>query len=136
MQIQQRVVGGVTILDLRGRMVLGDGDGLLRAKIKNLVQQRHRKLVLNLGGVMSLDSTGLSEIIVAYTTLCRHRGKVKLMNVPNRVRRLLVVSQVLAVFEVFESECEAVHSFSGSSECPPEYWAGRRDLAAELNPTG
>ena len=136
MQIQQRVVGGVIILDLWGRMVLGDGAGLLRAKIKNLVQQRHRKLVLNLGGVVSLDSTGLSEIIVAYTTLCRHRGKVKLMNVPNRVRRLLVVSQLLAVFEVFDSESEAVQSFSASSECPPEYWAGRRDLAAELNPTG
>ncbi len=118
MQLQERTTDGVSILDLHGRMVLGDGDErLLEYKVRNLVQQGCRKLVLNLGGVTSVDTTGLRQLILAYITLCRHKGKVKLLNVANRPRELLSIAKLLTVFEVFDSEQEAVGSFSVSSEC-------------------
>ena len=89
--------------------------------------------MLNLGGVPDLDTTGLSEIIGAYTTLCRHNDKVVLLNPTPRARQVFAISKLLAVFEIFDSEEGALRSFVGSSECPPEHRPGRRNVAAELS---
>ncbi len=129
MEIQERSVSGVTILTLTGSIVLGKSDGLLKRQVDDLLRQGRRKVVLDLGGVPYLDTTGLSEIIGVYTTLCRHKGKVTLLNPTPRARHVFAISKLLTVFEIFDSEEEALRSFVGSSECPPAYRPGRRNVA-------
>ncbi len=126
MEIQERSVSGVTILSLKGGIVLGESDGLLKRKVDDLLRRGRRKVVLDLGGVPYLDTTGLSEIIGAYTTLCRHKGKVILLNPTPRTRHLFAISKLLTVFEIFDSEEAALRSFVGSSECSPEYRPAER----------
>jgi anti-sigma B factor antagonist len=112
MQIEERVVNDVTILDLKGKMTLGEGDELLKERINSLIQQGHRKLVLNLEGVPYIDSAGLGEIVRTYTTVSRQGGKLKLLNLTKRIQDLLAITKLLTVFETFDSEQEAVRSFS------------------------
>ena len=89
MQIDERVVDGVTILDLKGKMTLGEGDELLKDKINSLIQQNKKKLLLNLEGVPYIDSAGLGEIVRTYTTVSRQGGKLKLLNLTKRIQDLL-----------------------------------------------
>jgi len=88
MQIDERVVEGVTILDLKGKMTLGEGDELLKDKINSLIQQDRKKLLLNLEGVPYIDSAGLGEIVRTYTTVSRQGGKLKLLNLTKRIQDL------------------------------------------------
>ncbi len=112
MQIEERVVNDVTVLDLKGKMTLGEGDELLKDKINSLIQQGHRKLVLNLEAVPYIDSAGLGEIVRTYTTVSRQGGKLKLLNLTKRIQDLLAITKLLTVFETFDTEQEAVGSFS------------------------
>lgn len=112
MQIDQRVNGDVTILDLKGKMTLGEGDELLKDKINSLLQQGHKNMILNLGGVPYIDSAGLGEVVRTYTTVSRQGGKLKLLNLTKRIQDLLAITKLLTVFETFENEQEAVRSFS------------------------
>lgn len=112
MQIEQRDVGDVTILDLKGKLTLGDGDELLKDKINSLVHQGRKHIILNLAGVPYIDSAGLGEIVRTYTTVSRQGGKLKLLNLTKRIEDLLSITKLLTVFEVFESEQEALRSFS------------------------
>jgi len=112
MQIEERVVGDVTILDIKGKMTLGEGDELLKDKINSLVSQGQKKLVLNLEGVPYIDSAGLGEIVRTYTTVSRQGGKLQLLNLTKRIEDLLSITKLLTVFEVFDSEDEAVKSFA------------------------
>ena len=108
MQIEERVVDGVTILDLKGKMTLGEGDELLKDKINSLIQQDRKKLLLNLEGVPYIDSAGLGEIVRTYTTVSRQGGKLKLLNLTKRIQDLLAITKLLTVFETYESEPDAV----------------------------
>ena len=112
MQIDERVVGGVTILDLSGKMTLGEGDEMLREKIASLVNAGQKNLLLNLDGVPYIDSAGLGEMVRSYTTVSRQGGKLKLLNLTKRIEDLLSITKLLTVFETFDSEAEAVQSFS------------------------
>jgi anti-sigma B factor antagonist len=112
MQIEERVVNDVTILDLKGKMTLGEGDELLKDKINTLIQQGQKKIVLNLEGVPYIDSAGLGEIVRTYTTVSRQGGKLKLLNLTKRIQDLLAITKLLTVFETHDSEQEAVRSFS------------------------
>jgi anti-sigma B factor antagonist len=112
MNIDERVVGDVTILDLKGKMTLGEGDELLKEKINSLIQQGHKKLLLNLEAVPYIDSAGLGEIVRTYTTVSRQGGKLKLLNLTKRIQDLLAITKLLTVFETFEVEQEAVASFT------------------------
>lgn len=112
MQIDERVVGDVTILDLRGKMTLGEGDELLREKVSSLVNQGKKKLIMNLDGVPYIDSAGLGEIVRTYTTVSRQGGKLKLLNLTKRIEDLLSITKLLTVFEVFEDEAEALQSYA------------------------
>lgn len=114
MQIEERSVGDVTVLDLKGKMTLGEGDEQLRDKINSLVQQGHRKIVLNLEGVPYLDSAGLGEIVRTYTTISRQGGSLKLLNLTKRITDLLSITKLLTVFETYDSEADAVRSFSSA----------------------
>jgi len=113
LQIDQRVVNGVTILDLKGKITLGEGDELLKKEIDSLIQKDQKKLLLNLEGVPYIDSAGLGEIVRTYTTVSRQGGKLKLLNLTKRIQDLLAITKLLTVFETYESEPEAVKSFSG-----------------------
>ena len=112
MQIEERVVGGVTILDLSGKMTLGEGDELLREKIASLVNAGQKSLLLNLEGVPYIDSAGLGEIVRTYTTVSRQGGKLKLLNLTKRIQDLLAITKLLTVFETYESEPDAIKSFN------------------------
>jgi anti-sigma B factor antagonist len=111
MQIDERKVGDVTILDLKGKMTLGDGDEMLRNKINSLIQTGAKKLVLNLGDVPYIDSAGLGEVVRTYTTVSRQGGALKLLNLTKRIQDLLAITKLLTVFETFDTEAEAVQSF-------------------------
>ena len=115
MQIEERVVGDVTILDLRGKMTLGEGDELLKDKINSMMQQGHSKLILNLEGVPYIDSAGLGEVVRTYTTVSRQGGSLKLLNLTKKIPDLLSITKLLTVFETFDSEQDAVRSFSASA---------------------
>jgi anti-sigma B factor antagonist len=112
MQIEERVVGGVTILDLSGKMTLGEGDELLREKIASLVNAGQKNLLLNLDGVPYIDSAGLGEMVRSYTTVSRQGGKLKLLNLTKRIEDLLSITKLLTVFETFDTEAEAIQSYA------------------------
>src|SRR5678810_884962 len=111
MVIEERVIGDVTILDLKGKMTLGEGDELLKDKINSLIHQGKKKLLLNLEGVPYIDSAGLCEIVRTYTTVSRQGGKLKLLNLTKRIQDLLAITKLLTVFETYESEPDAIKSF-------------------------
>ena len=111
MDIEERAVGEVMILDLKGKLTIGEGDELLRDKINSLIQQGHRKLLLNLEGVSYVDSAGLGEIVRTYTTVSRQGGNLKLLNLTKRIQDLLAITKLLTVFDTYESEPEALASF-------------------------
>ena len=115
MQIEERIVGDVTILDLKGKMTLGEGDELLKDKINSLIHQGQKKLLLNLEGVPYIDSAGLGEIVRTYTTVSRQGGSLKLVNLTKRITDLLSITKLLTVFETFDSEKEAVASFQSAN---------------------
>jgi anti-sigma B factor antagonist len=112
MQIEERVVNNVTVLDLKGKMTLGEGDELLKDKINSLLQQDRKQILLNLEGVPYIDSAGLGEIVRTYTTVSRQGGKLKLVNLTKRITDLLSITKLLTVFETFDSEPDAIRSFS------------------------
>jgi anti-sigma B factor antagonist len=112
MKIDERAVGGVTILDLQGKMLIGEGDELLREKINQLVENGTEKIVLNLAEVPYVDSAGLGEIVRCYTTVSRKNGKLKLLHLTKRIHDLLSITKLLTVFETYDSEEEAVKSFT------------------------
>ena len=116
MKIEERAVGDVIVLDLKGKVTLGAGDELLKDKVNSLVNQGHRKIVLNLGGVPYIDSAGLGEVVRTYTTVSRQGGSLKLLNLTKRITDLLSITKLLTVFETFESENEAVQSFAASAK--------------------
>jgi len=116
MQISERAVGDVMVLDLRGKVTLGEGDELLKDKVNSLVNQGHRKIILNLADVPYIDSAGLGEIVRTYTTVSRQGGSLKLLNLTKRITDLLSITKLLTVFETFDSESDAVRSFPASAK--------------------
>jgi anti-sigma B factor antagonist len=112
MQIEERTVGDVVVLDLKGKVTLGEGDELLKDKIHSLMNQGRKKIVLNLANVPYVDSAGLGEIVRTYTTVSRQGGSLKLLSLTKRITDLLSITKLLTVFETFDSEADAVGSFS------------------------
>jgi len=116
MQIHERAVGDVMVLDLKGKVTMGDGDELLRETVNRLAEKGLKKIVLNLAEVPYVDSVGLGEIVRTYTTVSRQGGSLKLLNLTKRITDLLSITKLLTVFETFDSENEAVQSFSASAK--------------------
>ena len=92
------------ILDLKGKLTIGEGDELLKEKINSLMQQGHKNMLLNLENVPYVDSAGLGGIVHTYTTVSRQGGKLKLVNLTKRITDLLAITKLLTVFETYESE--------------------------------
>ncbi len=111
LDLKERQAGDVTILDLSGEVRIGDSSVALRDSIRGLADQGKKKVLLNLGGVKYIDSTGIGELIANYTTISRQGGQLKLLNLTERVQNLLVITKLLTVFDAFDNEAEALKSF-------------------------
>jgi anti-sigma B factor antagonist len=118
MEITERTVGDVSILDLNGRLIIDDGFEPLRIALNRLVGEGQRKVLLNMEGLTYLDSAGIGLIACKYVTLHRHNGDLKLCNLHARASEVLGVTKLLTVFESFESEADALRSFAISSTAP------------------
>lgn len=112
MEIAERKINDVTVLDLTGKMTLGEGDELLKQTINNLLAAGAKKIVLNLEGVPYIDSAGLGEVVRTHTTVSRQGGSLKLLNLTKRIEDLLSITKLLTVFDTYDSEAEAVKSFT------------------------
>ncbi|HKQ05917.1 MAG: STAS domain-containing protein [Blastocatellia bacterium] len=112
MDIKERVVDGVSVLDLSGKIVLGEGDGQIRERIKDLLADGQRKILLNLGDVSYIDSAGLGALISSYTTTKREGGQLKLVSLTKRIQDLLAITKLITVFDTYDAETEAIDSFS------------------------
>ena len=111
LQIDERNAGEVTILGIKGKLILDEVD-VLRSKITSLVDQNRRKLLLDLGGVPYVDSAGLGEIVRCHTTVTRQGGQLKLLNLTKRIHDLMTITKLSNVFDTYDSEPDAVKSFS------------------------
>lgn len=112
MQIGQRMVGDVAIVEVIGDITLSKGgDVVLKDKVQSLLQQGYRKVLLDLGNVSYVDSAGLGQLVQIYATTSHLGGSMKLLNLTKRLKDLLVLTKLLTVFESYDSEAEAVASF-------------------------
>ena len=112
MTASTRLVGGVTIVDLSGRIVLGEGSAGLRDLLRDLVSEGNKKILLNLRNVNYIDSSGLGELVSAFTSMRSQGGELKLLNLTKRVRALLQITKLLTVFDITDDEATSVKSFS------------------------
>ena len=113
-----REKGGVTVVDAKGKLTLGEGTSSLRTTMRQLVQGGSRQIVLNLADVSYMDSSGLGELIAAHTTIATAGGEIKLLNLAKRVHDLLQLTKLYTVFETFEDESSAVASFAQGASSP------------------
>lgn len=111
MTITERKSGDVTILDVEGKILLGEGDVQLKRKIDELIERKEIKLLLNLANVPYMDSGGLGEVVRSYTTVKRAEGDLKLLNATKRISDLLTITKLITVFEIFDDEAKAVASY-------------------------
>jgi anti-sigma B factor antagonist len=110
-----RHAGDVAVVDLSGKITLGDGSGLVRGTIKDLLAAGHRSILLNLKDVSYIDSAGLGEIVGAYATVASQGGAIKLLNVQGKVKDLLQVTKLYTVFATFSEEDAALRSFTAAA---------------------
>jgi len=111
MKSSTRQVNGVTIVDLSGRITLGEGSVLLRDMVRDLVTKGQRKILLNLGDVTYIDSSGIGELVSAFTTVRNQGGELKLLNLTKKVHDLLQITKLYTVFDVKDDEATAVAAF-------------------------
>ena len=106
-----RQVDGVTIVDCSGRITLGEGSVVLRDVVKDLLSKGQKKILLNLGDVNYIDSSGIGELVSAYTTVRNQGGELKLLKLPKKVHDLLQITKLYTVFDVKDDEAVAVKAF-------------------------
>ena len=111
MKANFRTAGNVEIISLQGKITIGAGDTQLREVINNAVNAGKTKILLDLSGVTTIDSSGIGELVGSYTTVTNRGGKLKLLHLPAKLNELLHVTQLITVFEVYEDEKEAIGSF-------------------------
>ena len=112
MVIEQEMVGQVAVVKLNGTLTLGDGDGLLKDKIRSLVEQGTRRIALDLGGLSYMDSAGLGELVSVHTSVTRGGGQIRVFNMTKRINDLLSITKLLMVFDAFDSKEEALKSLN------------------------
>jgi anti-sigma B factor antagonist len=105
-------VGDVTVIDVAGRITLGEGSSVLRDAMRDLVSKGQKKILLNLGEVSYIDSSGIGELVSGFTTVTNSGGALKLLNLNKRVKDLLQITKLYTVFDVHEDEAGAIRSFA------------------------
>ncbi len=111
MKISTRQINGVTIVDCSGRITLGEGSVTLRDTVRELLSRSQKKILLNLGDVNYIDSSGIGELVSAFTTVRNQGGELKLLNLTKKVHDLLQITKLYTVFDVKEDETAAVKAF-------------------------
>ncbi len=112
LEIRERTVGDVVILDLIGKITIGEGSVQLRDTVNRLLEAGRNRIILNLGGVSYVDSSGIGELVSRYTTTKNAGGRLKLLNLPKKIKDLLMITKLLTVFEIYEDEQAALESFN------------------------
>jgi anti-sigma B factor antagonist len=112
MKASTRQVDGITIVDLSGRITLGEGSVVLRDTIKDLLGKGQKKILLNLGDVSYIDSSGIGELVSAFTSVRNQGGELKLLNLTKKVHDLLQITKLYTVFDVKDDEATAISAFS------------------------
>jgi anti-sigma B factor antagonist len=110
-KISTRQVDGVTVLDMSGRITLGEGSVQLRDAVRDLLYKGQKHILLNLGDVTYIDSSGIGELVSAFTTAKNQGGELKLLNLTRKVHDLLQITKLYTVFDVKDDEASAIASF-------------------------
>ncbi|HZS45270.1 MAG TPA: STAS domain-containing protein [Blastocatellia bacterium] len=111
MQIKERTVDGVVILDVSGKILIGDGEVQLKRKLTQLLDQGHRQMILNLGEVPYMDSSGLGAIVRCHTAVQRAGGELKLANLTQRMLDLLTITKLMTILDTYDTEEDALKGF-------------------------
>jgi anti-sigma B factor antagonist len=111
LNISERQAGDVTILDLDGKVTIGEGSVALRTTIRRLLGEGKKNILLNLGGVGYVDSSGIGELVSSYTAVQKEGGSLKMLNLTQKIQDLLAITKLLTVFDVYESEGDALAGF-------------------------
>lgn len=111
LEIRERSTGEVVILEMAGKITIGEGSVQLREAVSRLRDDNRNKIVLNLSGVTYVDSSGIGELVSSYTTTKNSGGRLKLLNLPKKIKDLLMITKLLTVFEIYEDEQAALDSF-------------------------
>jgi anti-sigma B factor antagonist len=109
--ISERQAGDVTILDLDGKVTIGEGSVALRSAIRRLLGEGKNKILLNLGGVGYIDSSGIGELVSSYTAINKDGGQLKLLSLTQKLQDLLTITKLLTVFDAYDTEAEALTNF-------------------------
>ncbi|HYP50871.1 MAG TPA: STAS domain-containing protein [Pyrinomonadaceae bacterium] len=109
--INERQAGDVTVLDMSGRITIGEGSVALRTAIRRLLEEDKKKILLNLGGVGYIDSSGIGELVSSFTAINKEQGQLKLLKLTQKLRDLLAITKLLTVFDVYDDEQEALNSY-------------------------
>ncbi|HZH35177.1 MAG TPA: STAS domain-containing protein [Pyrinomonadaceae bacterium] len=111
LNISERQMGDVTVLDMDGRITIGEGSVALRTVIRRLLEEGKKKILLNLGGVGYIDSSGIGELVSSFTAINKESGQLKLLKLTQKLRDLLAITKLLTVFDTYDNEEEALNSF-------------------------
>jgi anti-sigma B factor antagonist len=111
LKLISRQVGDVMVIDVAGRITLGEGSSMLRDAMRDLVSKNQKKILLNLGEVFYIDSSGIGELVSGFTIVTNSGGALKLFNLNKRVKNMLQIVQLYTVFDVHEDEASAIRSF-------------------------
>ena len=106
-----RESGGVTLVEVSGRITLGEGSAVLRAMIRDLLEKGQKRIILNLGDVNYIDSSGIGELVSAFTSVKKQGGELKLLHLTRKVHDLLQITKLYTVFDVYSDEQTAIQSF-------------------------
>jgi anti-sigma B factor antagonist len=112
MTIDTRTSNGVTILDIHGKITIGEGSAEIRNRVRDLLQAGRKKILLNLGDVSYVDSSGIGELVSSFTTVTNQGGQLKLLSLTKKLRELLAITKLLTVFDTYDDEDKAIASFS------------------------
>jgi anti-sigma B factor antagonist len=105
-------VGDVSVVDVAGRITLGEGSSALRETLRDMVGKNQKKILLNLGDVSYIDSSGIGELVSGFTSVSNSGGQLKLLNLNKRVKDLLQITKLYTVFDVHDDEAHAIRSFT------------------------
>ncbi len=111
LNITERQAGDITILDMDGKVTIGEGSVALRGTIRRLLGEGKKKILLNLGNVGYVDSSGIGELVSSFTAVNKESGSLKLLNLTQKIQDLLAITKLLTVFDVYDSEADALSSF-------------------------
>ena len=111
LNINERQAGDVTVLDMSGKITIGEGSVALRAAIRRLLEEGKKRILLNLAGVSYVDSSGIGELVSSYTAINKEGGQLKLLNLTQKIQDLLTITKLLTVFDTYDNEAAALNSY-------------------------